>query len=198
MISDYGTLQTAVAARAVRTDLTTLIPDFIRRAHDHIVGEVVLAADLTLSSNTVPVPTGFREAVSLWLVNRPWLQVLESSDPQMSYATGTGSGVPSLFRVSGSNLILYPSPEPTYPAKLVYRLVTDFFADDDATNAILTKYPFVYLYGSMAECMRQIRDAAEADRYELLFRSEIERINAVEVGDATRGPLQMTSNGPVW
>lgn len=193
MITDYGTLQTAVATRAVRADLTTMIPDFIRRAHDMIVGEVVMSADLTISTQSTALPTGFRDALSLWLVNRPMKQLSEASPQVTQYISGTG--IPYCFRVDDA-LLVYPTPMATYSAKLVYRLERDFFADDDATNAILTRYPFVYLYGSMAEAMRQIRDAAEADRYELMFRAEIERINAVEVGDATRGALQMTSTAP--
>lgn len=195
MITDYGTLQTAVITRSNRTDMTALVPDFIRRAHDIIVGEVVMAADLTLDDNTIALPTGFREALSLWLVNRPWIQVCEASSIQMQTLIGS-SGRPAVFRIDGTDLILYPSPEQTYAGKLIYRLVRDFFADDEATNAILTRYPSVYLYGAMAELGRQIMDDTMTDRYEGMFRNEIARINQVETGDALRGPLQMTSTAP--
>lgn len=194
MIADYGTLQTALAARAVRSDLTAMIPDFIRRAHDMIVGEVVMSADLTISTQATALPAGFREALSVWLVNRPMKQLSEASPQVTQYISGTG--VPYCFRVDDADLLVYPTPMAAYSAKVVYRLARDFFEEDTDTNAILTRYPFVYLYGAMAELLRQTRDAAEADRYELLFRSEIERINAVEVGDATRGALQTTSAAP--
>lgn len=193
MIADYGTLKTGVATRAVRTDLTDLIPDFIRRAHDIIVGEVVMAAPLTISTQSTALPTGFREALSLWLVNRPMKVLSEASEQVTQYISGTG--VPYCFRID-TTLLVYPTPQSSYSAQLIYRIARTFFADDSATNAILTRYPFVYLYGAMAELNRHTVDTSQADRYEALFRSEIERINAVEVGDATRGALQMTGNGP--
>ncbi len=72
----------------------------------------------------------------------------------------------------------------------------DFFEEDADTNAILTRYPFAYLYGAMAELQRHLLNDTQADRYELMFRAEIERINSVEVGDATKGALQLTSTAP--
>lgn len=193
MIEDYGTLKTAVATRAVRTDLTDLIPDFVRRAHDIIVGEVVLSAPLTISPQSTTLPIGFREALNLWLVNRPMKQLSEASEQVTQYISGTG--VPYCFRID-DDLLVYPTPVSTYSALLVYRVVTTAFSDDTDTNAILTKYPFVYLYGAMAEVFRHTVDPNQANQYEGLFRAEIERINAVEVGDATRGALQLTSTSP--
>lgn len=193
MITDYGSLQTAVASRANRSDLTADIPDFIRRAHDVIVGEVVMAADLTISTQSTALPTGFREALSVWLVNRPMKQLSEASEQVTQYISG--AGIPYCFRID-TTLLVYPTPMSSYVARMVYRLSRTFFADDTATNAVLTRYPFVYLYGAMAELQRHLLDDNQADRYELLFRAEIERINAVEVGDATRGALQLTSVAP--
>ncbi|CAB4157916.1 hypothetical protein UFOVP679_55 [uncultured Caudovirales phage] len=194
MIENYGTLKAAVARRAVRTDLTDDIPDFIRSAHDKIVGEVSLAVDLTLTTGTTALPTDFRQVNSLWLVNRPWIQVCEASPEQMSTATGTGR--PYIFRISGSDLIVYPVPEPAYPAKLLYQISRDFFATDVASNAILTRYPSVYLYGAVAELGRQTADDDLITRFQPMFFAEIVRINQIETGDAMRGPLQITSSAP--
>lgn len=193
MIEDYGTLKTAVASRANRTDLTTEIPDFIRRAHDVIVGEVVMTGDLTIATQSTALPTGFRDALSVWLVNRPMKQLSEASELVTQYISGTG--VPYCFRID-TTLKVYPTPQASYDAMIVYRLARDFFDDDTDTNAILTRYPSVYLYGAMAELYRHLLNDTQTDRYELMFRAEIERINAVEVGDATRGALQLTSTAP--
>lgn len=193
MIQDFGTLKTAIASRANKSNLTDWLEDFVRRAHDVIVGEVVMSADLTISAQSTALPTGFREALSVWLVNRPMKQLSEASSQVTQYISGTG--VPYCFRID-TTLLVYPTPMASYEAQMVYRLARTMFSADADTNAILTRYPFVYLYGAMAEVWRHLRDDTETDRYELLFRSEIERINAVEVGDATRGALQMTSTAP--
>ncbi len=193
MISNYGELRAAVATRSHRTDLTSLIPDFIRRAHDIIVSEVALAADLTISTQSTTLPTGFREALSLFLINRPMVQLTEASAEETQYISGTG--VPVRYRID-TTLKVYPTPRSSYLSKLLYRIARTFFSADADTNAILTKYPFVYLYGSLAELFRHTMDDERADRLEIMFRAEIDRINQTEVGDATRGMLQTTSVAP--
>lgn len=196
MITNYGTLKAAVARRAVRSDLTNDIPDFIRSAHDRIVMDVVIGADLTLNAQTVAVPEGFRDPVSLWLNNRPWIQVTEASTQQIQASTVQGYGRPTLFAVSGSNLTLFPSPEGSWAARLLYSIGRDFFDDDDSTNVILTRYPNLYLYGAMADLSRQTFDNEAVARWEPLFFGEIERVNAAETRDVLRGPLQTTSTAP--
>lgn len=196
MITDYASLQAAVARRAVRSDLTADIPDFIRSAHDRIIMDVVIGADLTLNATSVALPADCRAPVSLWLKNRPWIQVTEASTQQVQASTVQGYGRPTLFAVDGANLTLFPSPEGSWAARLLYRIARDFFTDDASTNVILTRYPNLYLYGAMAELSRQTFDNEAVARWEPLFFGEIERVNAAEIRDVLSGPLQTTSTAP--
>lgn len=185
----YGELQAAIIASSHRTDAATtdLIPDFIRRAHDIITDEIALVADLTLTSSTVALPTDFRRVLAVWLQNNPSFPLTEASADNFPDANGTG--VPRIYRVSGANLLYSPSAQATYVAKLVYRPSKTFFADDDATNTVLTDYPWLYRYGALAELGRHTVDDDMVARYEPLFRDDLRRITMASVDDATGGLL---------
>lgn len=193
-ITNYGTLKTAVASWGNRSDLTALIPDFIRMAHDVIAGQVTMGADLTLSSATVAQPDDFRRLVSLWVDRAPKRALVLSDEIGM---TNLGSGVPGYYRIDGTDFIIAPRPDQTYPGKALYKIATTQFSADVDTNVVLTKYPFVYLWGALAELGGYLMDAEMAAGYGGKFASEIERINRVERGDVMDGPLQV-SPGPSY
>lgn len=186
-ISNYGELKTAVAARAVRSDLTSLIPDFIRRAHDLIVRKAVIASEITADAATEALPSDFREVVSLAVQATPMIPVISSSEPQMA---NLGTGVPSYFRVSGSTLYLAPTPDESYSLRLLYRPTRTFFSADDDTNTILTRHPYAYFYGALSELFAHIRNTEEQAKYDTLFRDELEQLTAAEAKDAWTGDLQ--------
>lgn len=193
MISDYGTLKTWLATRINRTDATDVIPDCVRSAHDIIVGEAALAADLSISTQSTALPTGFRQAIGLWLVNRPMIQLSEASEEVTQYISGTG--VPYVFRID-TTLKVYPTPAATYLAKLHYRISRDFFASDSATNAVLTRYPMVYAWLALSELHAHFLDEARSDKYLAKGLGELRRLTMVETSDATRAALQMSSIAP--
>lgn len=186
-ITNYGELKTAVAARAVRSDLTSLIPDFIRRAHDIIVSEMAVQADLTLDAATESLPTDFRQLIAVAFIGDSTTSLTQATSDQM---TGLGTGKPYYYRVSGTTLYLAPTPSESYPAKVIYKLARTMFSLDADTNTALTRYPFMYLYGAMAELFAHSRNADEQSKYEALFRAEIDRANAAEREDAWPGALQ--------
>ena len=193
MITDYGTLKDWLASRINRSDLASVTPQAIRSAHDIIVGEMVLAADLTISGQSTAVPVGFREALSVWLVNRPMIQLSEASEEMTQYISGTG--VPYCFRIA-TTLNVYPTPMKPYIARMVYRVSRTFFDVDADTNAILTRYPMVYAWLSLSELFGHTMDDSRSAQYLAKGMGELGRAMSVEVGDATRGALQMTSTAP--
>jgi hypothetical protein len=190
-ITDYGELSTAITTRAVRADLGGLNPDFIRRAHDIIVTSVTISADLTIDAEDTTLPDDFRQLVSLAIVGRTTGSLTPGNATVMD---GLGSGCPYYYRIEDLTLYVAPTPTISYPAKIAYRLSRATFADETDTNTILTRYPFVYLYGAMAELFAHTRDSEEQAKYEALFRSEIDRINEVERDDAWPGALQSNTN----
>jgi hypothetical protein len=194
-ITNFGTLRAAVAARAVRSDLDALIPDFVRAAHDVIANRLALCADLTVDAGTVAMPTDARIPISVWVDGYPAAPLTPASEAQMR---GLGAGVPRFFRVDGTNLVFGPSPDGSYRGRLLYKPARDFFADDAAANTALTRYPFLYLYGAMAELFAHVRQAEERDRYLGLFMAGIEAACAAELEDLTAaGMLRPFAQGVI-
>lgn len=155
---NYGELKASCARLMIRTDLTNDWPEFIRRAHDVIADQVALVAPLTLENAQAALPADFSSAVALWVY-----------------------GAPVGFQVDGATIRGAIGHSASHPAFLIYRPSKAFFADDDATNTVLTNYPWVYRYGTLAEAGRFTRDADIAAQNEAAFREEISRINQASV-----------------
>lgn len=181
-ITNYGELKLAVAARAVRTDLDALIPDFIHAAHQLISAKLALSAELSVAAERVALPDGFRAVVSLWVDTYPAAPLTLASEAQMR---GLGGGAPLCFRVDGDELVFGPLHDGPYAGRLLYKLSRDGFSEDADTNAALSRYPSLYLHGAMAELFAHARQAEERDRYLSLFLGGIEAANAAELEDAT-------------
>jgi hypothetical protein len=70
MIVDYSTLKTSIAAFLHRTDLTSMVPEFIADAETRIYNELRIRAmeaafNATTSGGTVALPTGFLQWIYL-------------------------------------------------------------------------------------------------------------------------------------
>jgi len=181
-ITTFGALKAAVAARAVRTDLTALIPDFVRAAHDVIAGRLTLTAELAVGAERAALPDDARTVISVWVDTYPAAPLTLAREAQMQ---GLGAGTPAYFRVDGDELVFGPSPSGAMTGRVLYKPVRTFFADDAATNTALLRYPNLYLDGAMAELFAHVREPAERDRYLNLFLSGIEAANAAELEDLT-------------
>lgn len=169
---NYGELKASCARLMIRTDLTDDWPEFIRRAHDVIADQIALAAPLTLENAQAALPADFSGAVALWVY-----------------------GAPVGFQVDGATIRGAIGQSASHPAFLIYRPSKAFFADDDATNAVLTEYPWVYRYGALAEAGRFTRDMEFSAQNEAAFRGEIDRISQVSVQLAA-GSLSPRSGKP--
>lgn len=181
-ITTFGALKAAVAARAVRTDLAVLIPDFVRAAHDVIVGRLTLTAELLLDAERVALPSDARTVISVWADGYPGAPLNLASEAQMR---DLGAGVPAWFRVDAGDLVLGPAPGAALNGRVLYKLKREFFEGDAATNTALLRYPTLYLDGAMAELFAHVREPAERDRYLNLFLAGIEAACAAELEDLT-------------
>lgn len=189
-LSNFGELKAAVAARAIRSDLTSLIPDFIRSAHDAIVNTLCVCATMTLDAENESLPDDFRELITVRVDALPSYPLVMASEAQMA---NLGSGRPEYFRVDGSTLHLGPQPDRAYPAKLLYKLARTFFSADADTNTALIRYPFIYLNGAMAELFAHTRNAEERDRYMDLMVQGIEVAKRAEQDDFWSGAVLQPS-----
>jgi hypothetical protein len=183
-LSTYTDLKTAVAAWISRSDLTTQIPDFIQLAEDDFNTRLRTVqqesrATLSITGEFVAVPADFLEVRSLRLdVSSPYALGFLPFD--QGVAAYSASGQPKFFCITGQEFRFAPIPDSTYSATLIYYAKVPPLASNP-TNWLLTRYPTLYLYGSILQAAAYIQDDPRVPGVKALYDEALERIKR---GDA--------------
>ena len=197
-ITTYAELKTAVASYLHRTDLTAIIPDFITLAESEINTDMRLRLmesdqSLTLSAaaTTVALPARYSEPIRLDVViagqdNRTLTYL---TPQQMSIQATTGSACePDYWTINGAS-IQFPAPADRQYT-LLFRMLADFDIATTSTNALLTKYPGIYLYGTLAQAAPYIADDARIGLWKQQYESLKAKANRKEARTRTLTTLR--------
>ena len=169
-LTNYGELKTSVASWLARSDLTTVIPDFVYLAHKQLQrdlkGHMRLQkrASLSITGQYVAAPADFLELVSIYRADGSGPITYMSPDQMVSYFDMTSSGEPKYVCLSADTtpgaeyLRFAPVPDGTYAATIEYYAAMSYFVSDVATNWILTDHPDVYLYGALLQARAFLGD----------------------------------------
>ena len=198
-IASYSDLKTAQQNWAARTDatFTNRQDDFIDMAEARfywgcgepgdslytpplrVIG-METTGDLTISTQSVAQPTGFLEAIRLYMNTDPIVD-LEFLPPDRFWNTTTvadgSTGQPKIYTMEGSNFVFGPSPDSSYTGKLLYYKKLSALSDSTTTNWLITNAPYAYLYAIMLEAMVWDKNYEEAAKYADLTRSAIVGLN---------------------
>ena len=188
-LTNYTDLQAAIASWMVRSDLTSVIPDFItlfeatanRRLR---VRQQETVGTITMSSGVGTVPTDYlawkrmtwpgSTVMQLEYVHPDWRRAAYPTQP---------SGVPKVWTIEGSSIITSPYDTNNTSLNFLYYAKVPALA---TTNWLMTAHPDLYLFGSLVEAQAYVLDAEKAvlwkARRDELF-DEIEKLDA-----RTRGP----------
>jgi len=163
---NYSDLKTSVGAWLNRSDLTTVIPDFITlfeaEANRRLrVQEQVVRADATVDAQYVSLPGDFNEMQSFYLKTSPARRLefitVEELVKKKSEGYST-SGKPRYFSIVGSTAEFLPAPSESFTAELVYFAKVAALSDTNTTNWLLTNHPDIYLYGSLMQSAPYLLD----------------------------------------
>ena len=168
-LTTYSELQTTVSNWLNRDDQTTLdiIPDFIRLAEaklnrmEEIRDEV--EGTLTLSTETVSLPSDFREKLKLVFDDGTRFGEIEVVPPEMLAAKKVSLGKTGFPRfaaiiANGTKVRLAPAPDQSYAVKTYYVGSLTALTDDDTVNWLLTSHPDIYLYATLVESAPYLKD----------------------------------------
>lgn len=190
-ITTYDELKTQIATWAHRTDLTSVIPDFIALCEASIQVQCKLlefedTSSVTVTAGIGTIPTGFLGARSAYWegdLDRP----LEYVTPDRFDSYRNKSGSTSYYTVSGTEIRTIPLN--TGNIVLTYKKRFTPLSSTNTTNEILTNYPDVYLHGSLAQLYAYVVMQEKAAVHGQLFNNAIARINKDNRDRRYAGPL---------
>tara|TARA_B100002019_G_C20775863_1_gene359811 strand:- start:40 stop:534 length:495 start_codon:yes stop_codon:yes gene_type:complete len=142
------------------------------------------------------LPTGYLEATTVIYQSNPYctLRFMSNTDFYNKYNTSQTSGKPTYFTIVGSNILLGIAPNSATTLQINYYKTISALSDDNTTNTILTNYPELYLYGSLAESAPFIMQDERINTWATLYKEALKNANETSSrGSTTSSPLQMST-----
>lgn len=200
MISTYAELKQAIERWGKRSDSISLLDDFIDLAESDIwqrlkMREMDTRTTATLSTSTryLALPTGFL-SMRKFKIDQTDVQdiVIEYRTPEQLYVRES-VGVPSYYTIT-SQIELDRVADQAYTVEMQYYASLTALSASNTINAVLTRYPQVYLYGSLMHYFNWAQDDEMFNKYALMFDGAIKSANRQE-SRSRRGSMQMIVNG---
>ena len=155
-LSNYTELQESVADFLNRSDLTDVIPDFIRMTEAELnrvlrTREMSVRTRAPVSGQYVKLPVDFLGMRNIELLTEP-VTVLEYRNLQNldAHRAADSTGKPLFYSIMQNNIEFAPVPDSEYTLEIVYYQSLPALADN-TTNWLLDAHPDIYLYGSLMQ-----------------------------------------------
>lgn len=199
-LSTYNELKTSIGDWLNRSDLTSVIPDFISLAEAQIertlrVRQMIVRANASFSSEYGAVPADFLETKSIKLTstNPPTPLSFLTIDTMDAEATQQpSSGRPKFFTVVGGQFRLLPVPDTTYTTELTYFAKLTKLSGSVATNWLLSSSPDAYLYGSLLQAAPYLQDDARIQTWATLYERALTDLRTADDRGASSGGVLLT------
>lgn len=184
-LSTYSELQTSVSNFLNRDDLTAVIPDFIALAEAQINRDLrhwqmQERSTSDLAEQYLTRPGDWLETIrfSISLNGYRELQYITPTDMQKRRGLASdASGVPQYFTYSQDEIEVYPTPDQTYTAELIYTKKIAALSDSNTSNWLLADAPDVYLYGALMHSAPYLHDDARVTIWASLYKSAVDSLN---------------------
>mgnify|MGYP006270530725 CR=1 FL=1 len=201
--TSYSDLKTTVANYLARSDLTSVIPDFIRLAEERLRRDIrtrqmliVATTSTTAADSTVGLPTDFLEMRDIHLNTTP-VTTLRYKAPNSFYETSrvTESGKPLDYTVLGLEMQLAPIPDAAYTLQMLYYGKPTLLSDTNSSNIFLANYPDALLYASLAEAEPYLMNDARVQTWAALYDRAVTAItNSDQSSEYSGQPMSMSYN----
>lgn len=211
-IATFADLKSQVASFLNRSNLTSQISVFVQMAEDRMaygskeqpfqseplrIRAMETSADLALvgGTQTVALPTGFLQQRRLYISATPNIEV-DYLTPTLFWNNwvSSTSGLPTEYTVEGENIVFGPTPDTAYTGKILYYKQFTALANDSDTNWLLTNSPAAYLWGTLLEAYRFVRNMEQAQSAANIFTGLINGLNDANKLDRFTGPWTTRSD----
>lgn len=198
--TSYSDLQTSVANYLGRSDLTAVIPDFIRFAETRLSRELrtrkmlkSATASMTAGDARVALPTDFLEVRDLYTQGNPRMPVTYMSPSAFTRdARADESGLPVFYTVLSAEFQFAPIPDTAYVLEILYYAQPPVLSGSNSSNVFLANYPDALLYGALLEAEPYLINDARSQTWATLYDRAIKNIQDSDQNSEYSGiPLQM-------
>lgn len=198
--TSYSDLKTTVANYLGRSDLTAVIPDFIRLAETRLARELrtrqmlkSATTSMTGGDSKIALPTDFLEVRDLYIHGNPRVPVTYLAPSAFTRdARADESGKPVYYTVLASEFEFAPVADGTYTLEILYYAKPTVLSDSNASNVFLANYYDALLYGSLAEAEPYLINDARVQLWISLYDRAIATINNSDQNSEYSGvPLTM-------
>jgi hypothetical protein len=198
--TSYSDLQTSVANYLGRSDLTAVIPDFIRFAETRLSRELrtrkmlkSATASMTAGDARVALPTDFLEVRDLYTHGNPRMPVTYMSPSAFTRdARADESGLPVFYTVLSAEFQFAPKPDTAYVLEILYYAQPTVLSSSNSSNVFLANYPDALLYGTLLEAEPYLINDQRSQTWALLYDRAVKNIQDSDQNSEYSGiPLQM-------
>ena len=196
-LSNYSELSASVASWMNRSDLGSVIPDFIAIAESRInagvrLREGIVEDTLTTTSGieSVALPTDWLEFATVAVGGKPMRYI--TVDALRARAELVAGGDTEYYSIQGANMLISPTPGDTaVTIDIAYYAKIDPLSTT-STNWLLTKYPNIYLYGALVSGFQYLMNDERANYFGLLYTQSVNLARATDQRATSSGsPLRI-------
>jgi len=178
-LANYTDLKSTIASYLARTDLTSMIPNFIQLAEirlrrDIRMSEMLVNTALTPSSGVVTLPADFLEMRSIYFNSNP-LTTLEYQSPDLFSRNGwnSTSGTSVYFTIIANTIHFSPDPDSTDTVQMLYYAKPAYLSDTNLTNVWTDNCMDAILYASLGEAEPYLLNDARIATWAALYDRSI-------------------------
>ena len=199
-LTTYTELKTSIGDWLNRSDLTSVIPDFISLAEAQVertlrTRQMIVRANASFDAQYGAVPSDFLEVKSLKLTStNPQTPLsflsIDALDNEMT--KHTASGKPKFFGVVGGQFRIVPTPDSNYTTELTYYAKLTKLSSSVASNWLLSSSPDIYLYGSLLQAAPYLQDDARIQTWATLYERALNDLQTADDRSASSGGVLLT------
>ena len=187
-LANYSDLQTAVGNFLKRSDQAALAPDFITLAETEIFRDLRVRQMETIFSGTIAsdgtlaIPgSNYIDLKHAYIVASSTTILLRASPKFIydKYSLRSNVNLPRYIAREGNSFIFGPYPDSLYTVGGVYYQNLGPLSVN-TTHAAFTNNPDVYLYGTLLQAVRTLKDDAGIARWQPLYAAALAQANAAQ------------------
>jgi hypothetical protein len=186
--TNYTSFVSTVESYLARTDLSSVIPDFVqmaqlRMSRDLRTEAMLKVATTTPSDNKVAFPSDFLELREMHFEGNPPI-ILEYQSPDLFFRNGQTSlsGRSHYFTMLGTEFQFAPSQNSDYTIQILYYAQPTFISSTTSSNLYLAYYPDALLYATLAEAEPYLINDARIATWSALYDRAIANIKKSDLG----------------